>query len=142
MIAGKQLDTIDADDIPATQMARLGLALLDGEIARLSGNLTKAITFFRKASDLERAIPYTEPPYWHQPVSHILGAALLAAKQPADAEAVYRDSLKSYRQDGWALYGLSQALDAQGKHADAQQVRGQFANVWQLADTKLTASRF
>jgi hypothetical protein len=75
-------------------------------------------------------------------VSHILGAELLAAHRPAEAEAVYRESLKSYRIDGWALFGLAQALDAEGKHGEAADVRKQFSDAWQLADIKLTSSRF
>ena len=142
MITSKALASIDAYGVPGTQIANIGLALLDGEIARVSGDLSTAIKHFQTAAQLERTIPYTEPPYWHQPVSHILGAALLAANKPEDAEAVYRDSLKSYRIDGWALFGLAQALDAQGKHAEADGVRAEFAKTWQLADTKLTASRF
>jgi hypothetical protein len=142
MIAKKSLAPIDAYGVPGTQMARIGLALLDGEIARVSGNLDVAIKDFRNAADLEHTIAYSEPPYWHQPVSHILGAALLAANKPVEAEAVYRDSLKSYRIDGWALFGLAQALDAQGKHADADEARAEFAKAWQLADVKLSSSRF
>jgi tetratricopeptide (TPR) repeat protein len=142
MIETKSLDWIDAHGVPGTKMAQVGLALLDGEIARTSGNLEEAVKAFRSAAQIESSIPYTEPPYWHQPVSHILGAALLAANKPAEAEAVYRDSLKSYRIDGWALFGLAQALDAQGKHAEADEVRRTFADAWRLADTKLISSRF
>ena len=128
--------------IPATQMVDLSLSLLDGEIARTSGDLNAAVKAFQSAAALEHNLPYTEPPYWHQPVSHLLGAVLLQAKRPAEAEAVYRESLKSYRLDGWALYGLAQALDAQGKTAEAAGARRKFDQVWTFADVKLTSSRF
>jgi tetratricopeptide (TPR) repeat protein len=128
--------------VPGTHMAKMGVALVDGEIARVRGNLKDAVASFQKAFLLEQTIPYTEPPYWHQPISHILGAALLQAKRPAEAEAVYRQSLKSYRIDGWALFGLAQALDAQGKKSEAEQVRAQFSDAWRTADIKLTSSRF
>jgi tetratricopeptide (TPR) repeat protein len=127
--------------IPAAQMTQITLALLDGEIARTSGDLAGAIAAFQKAQALELALPYTEPPYWHQPVSHLLGAALMQAGRPAEAEAVYRVSLKSYRDDGWALFGLSQALEAQGKTADAARARDAFANAWRMSDTTLHSSR-
>ncbi|HEY2750365.1 hypothetical protein [Phenylobacterium sp.] len=131
----------EAFAIPAPQMVQVSIALLDGEIARTSGDLTDAVTQFQKARDLEKALPYTEPPYWHQPVSHLLGAALLQAKRPAEAEAVYRDSLKTYRDDGWALNGLAQALQAQGKDAEAGRVRDAFTKAWRLSDTRLESSR-
>jgi tetratricopeptide (TPR) repeat protein len=128
--------------MPASQMTELALDLLEGEIARKSGHLDEAVDDFTKARTIELALPYNEPPNWHQPVSHILGAALLQAHRPAEAEAVYRDSLMRYRMDGWALFGLAQALDAQGKKDEAAAARKQFATAWQLADVKLTSSRF
>jgi hypothetical protein len=127
--------------LPAASMTKLALALLDGEIARLSGDLPGAIAQFRAAAELESKLPYTEPPYWHQPVSHLLGAALLEAKQPAEAEAVYAESLHHYRGDGWALFGLAQALRAQGKDAEAARAQAAFADAWRMADTKLESSR-
>ncbi len=99
------------------------------------------MTQFRAAYGLMRDLPYTEPPWWHQPVAHLLGAALLDNHQPAEAEAVYRESLKTYRDDGWALFGLAQALEAQGKHVEAAAARRQFDTAWARADVKLTSSR-
>jgi tetratricopeptide (TPR) repeat protein len=128
--------------MPATQMAALALALLDGEIARKSGHLDLAIADFTKARAMELALSYTEPPYWHQPVSHLLGAALMQAHRSAEAETVYRDSLTRYRTDGWAMFGLAQALAAQGKKDEAAAARKDFAAAWTLADVTLTSSRF
>lgn len=125
-----------------TPMARIGLSLLDGEIARLTGRIDDAIADFRNARDLESSLPYGEPPSWHEPVSHLLGAALLEAGRAAGAEAVYRDSLKTFRADGWALYGLALALDAQKKAGDAARVREEFARAFGLADVRLVSSRF
>ena len=123
-------------------MVKIALALLNGEIDRVSGDLPSAIVSFEYAQTLENALPYSEPPYWHQPTAHVLGAALLQAGRPAEAAAVYRESLKTYRLDGWSLFGLAHALDAQGKTAEAAAVRNQFAQIWKLADVKLTSSRF
>jgi tetratricopeptide (TPR) repeat protein len=128
--------------VPAAAMAQIALAALDGEIARTSGDLGAAIADFTKARDLEEALPYTEPPYWHQPSGHLLGAALLQAKRPQEAAAAYQRSLKFYRVDGWALFGLAQAQDAMGDAAGAAATRKEFATAWQLADVKLSASRF
>jgi tetratricopeptide (TPR) repeat protein len=129
-------------NVPAPQMTALALELLDAEIARKSGDLPGAITHFQNANRMERALPYTEPPYWHQPVSHYLGAALMEAGRAAEAEAVYRESLTFYRLDGWALFGLAQALEAQHKPAEAAQARRDFQTAWQLSDVTLTSSRF
>lgn len=139
-----KLQTIDfaryeAFGVPAEQMIPIALASVDGEIARTSGDFPAAIEYFRRAQTLERALPYTEPAYWHRPVAHLLGAVLLEAGRPAEAEAVYRDSLHHYRRDGWALAGLIKALEAQGKPADA--ARAEFSDAWKRADTRLETSR-
>lgn len=139
---GAALKAIDDQFVPATLMAKVGLELVDGEMARKAGKLDDAIPHFREAANLERQIPYTEPPYWHQPVSHILGAALMEAGLPAEAELVYRESLKGYRLDGWALYGLTQALEAQGKSDEAGVAKAAYEKAWGLADVTLTSSRF
>ena len=132
----------DSAGIPAKQMVALALALTDGEIARKSGTLDAAVVRFRQAAVIERALPYNEPPNWHQPVSHVLGAALLQAGRAKEAEAVYRDGLSTYRRDGWALFGLAQALEAQGKGDDAAATRVEFKKAWQVSDVTLTSSRF
>src|SRR6185437_833646 len=91
--------------IPAGAMVQIAQADLDGETA---------IAFFTKARDTEEALPYTEPPYWHQPSAHLLGAALLQAGRAKEAAEVYARSLKTYRLDGWALFGLARAQDMLG----------------------------
>ena len=134
-----KFDKYVAFNVPAEAMIPVALASVDGEIARKSGDLAAAATHFRKAQQLERALPYTEPAYWHRPVAHLLGAVLLEAGKPAEAEAVYQDSLHHYRRDGWALAGLVKALEAQGK--DAAQARADLAEAWKRSDTKLETSR-
>jgi len=127
--------------MPGKPLATLAMHLLEGEVARVKGDLDGAVHHFQAAAVVEATLPYNEPPWWHQPVSHVLGAALLDAHRPAEAEAVYRESLKSYRDDGWALFGLAQALEAQGKTAEAADARTRFERAWQFADVTLTSSR-
>jgi len=136
-----KFDKYVAFNVPAEAMIPVALASVDGEIARKSGDLPGAATHFKKAQQLERALPYTEPAYWHRPVAHLLGAALLEAGKPAEAEAVYHDSLHHYRRDGWALAGLVKALEAQGKTAEAAKAKADLAEAWKRADTKIETSR-
>ena len=58
------------------------------------------------------------------------------------AEAVYREDLKQYPQNGWSLFGLAQSLKAQGKLEEAAEVQKQFDAAWARADVMLAASRF
>jgi len=46
--------------------------------------------------------------------------------QASEAESVYREDLAQNPANGWALYGLSAALEAQGKRTEAAQVTRQF----------------
>jgi tetratricopeptide (TPR) repeat protein len=141
VIAVSDFSRYDTSGMPGTTMAKLSLQLLDGELSRARGDLATAVEHFRAAYDLQLSMPYTEPPWWHQPVAHVLGAALLDDHRPAEAEKVYRESLDFYRGDGWALFGLAQALKAEGKTAEAADVRRQFDAAWVGADVKLTSSR-
>ena len=67
---------------------------------------------------------------------------LLEANRAAEAERAYRDDLARYSENGWALFGLARALEAQGKTADAVEARKRSEAAWVRADIPLTASAF
>ena len=96
----------------------------------------------REAVAIEDRIPYDEPPGWHAPVRHALGALLLDADRAAEAEAVYREELRRNPGNGWSLHGLALSLRAQGKADAAAQVEREQRDAWQHADVQLVASRF
>lgn len=131
------LDTIY---YPATSLLTIADALVLGEIAMAENNYDEAITEFRRAVATQDELPYTEPPFWYYPTRHSLGKALLAAGDAAGAEQVYRADLEQYRRNGWSLYGLVVALEAQGK--DASEFQQRFDKIWAQADVTLTASTF
>jgi cytochrome c-type biogenesis protein CcmH/NrfG len=72
----------------------------------------------------------------------VLGAVLLRANRAADAEGVYREDLRRNPGNGWSLFGLGMALDAQGKRGEAGALRRQLSAAWRRADVGLTGSRF
>ena len=115
---------------------------LEGEIRQAQGDLEGAIEAFRAAVDIEDDLEYTEPPDWPQPMRHYLGAALLEAGEAEEAERVYRRDMETNRNDGWALYGLWQSLQAQDRTAEAAEVFEAWEQAWQFADVELTRSRF
>jgi tetratricopeptide (TPR) repeat protein len=125
-----------------SELARIAERVLAGEIAARRGAHDDAIRLFREAVQLEDAVRYYEPPLWYYPVRHSLGAVLLVAGRPAEAEQVYLEDLKQHPENGWALYGLMQSLEAQGKKEQAADVKKRFKKAWKRADVKLTASRF
>ena len=83
-----------------------------------------------------------EPPDWFYSVRQSLGAELLAAKRPVEAEVVYWDDLADHPKNGRSLFGLSQALRAQGRDAEADEIQVQFNEAWARSDVSLTTSKF
>ena len=129
---------------PNTGHAVLSIAqeVLGGEIAAQKKDYDQAVAHLERAVRLEDALVYTEPAEFHYPPRHALGAVLLAAGRAPEAETVYWEDLRRNRENGWALYGLMQALKAQGKNEDAALVEARFKKAWARADVQLTASRF
>lgn len=129
---------------PNTARAVLSVApeVLAGDIAAARKDYDTAIAHLERAVRLEDALVYTEPAEWHYPPRHALGAVLLEAKRPAEAETVYWADLKRNRNNGWALFGLMQALRAQGKNDEATLVEARFKKSWERADVSLADSRF
>lgn len=120
----------------------ISVEVLSGELAAQHKDYDTAIARLHRGVLLEENLIYNEPPDWHVPVRQSLGAVLLAAGRPAEAEAVYWQDLTRNRENGWSLFGLMQSLRAQGKEKQADAVEKRFQKAWSAADITLTASRF
>jgi tetratricopeptide (TPR) repeat protein len=122
----------------------LGIAgeILRGELARHERRLNDAISAFERAVALEDSLRYDEPEPLNFTARHWLGAALLEAGRPADAERVYRADLTRHPKNGWSLFGLEQALRSQGRSGDADKTRQEFQAAWARSDVWIGASRF
>lgn len=128
-------------ELPLLTNLQIAARIVRGELASQRGQHDAAVALLREATALEDGIPYNEPPVWHQPPRQVLGALLLAAGRPADAEAEYRADLTRFRENGWSLFGLWQSLVAQRRTDEARHVRARFDRAWARADVSLTASR-
>ena len=126
-----------------TQRTLLKIAerVLSGEIAVRRQRYDDAIRLFEDAINIEAALPYSEPPLWPLSVRHHLGAALLLADRPSEAEAVYHTDLLRHPDNGWALIGLLQSLRAQRKDDQAAEAEDRFKKAWAHADFIPAASR-
>jgi tetratricopeptide (TPR) repeat protein len=127
---------------PKMAVVRIAPEILAGELAAARGEFEKAVGHLTRATLYEDALVYTEPADWPYPVRQHLGAVLLEAGRPDEAEAVYWEDLRKHPENGWALFGLWQALKAQGKNEEAAAVEKRFGKAWANADVTLTASRF
>src|SRR5436853_1553843 len=119
LMSDKSLDQPLFSPNTARGVLTIGYEVLAGNIAAAKKNYDEAVSHLERAARLEDALVYTEPAEFHYPPRQALGAVLLEAKRAGEAETVYWEDLKRNRENGWALYGLMQALKAQGKNDDA-----------------------
>ena len=82
------------------------------------------------------------PSEFHYPPRHVLGAILLEAGSTSRSRDGLWEDLRRNRKNGWALFGLLQALRAQQKVDEAAIIEARFSKAWARADVTLTASRF
>jgi hypothetical protein len=93
------------------------------------------VAHWRRAVEIQDGFIYDEPPAWYYPVRESLGAELVRSGKAAEGEAVLREGLRRSPRNGYLLFGLMEALKAQGK--DGEQVRREFEAVWAKSDVKL-----
>ena len=133
----KELETVE---FPGKSVVEVAHTMMRAELAAARDKQAEQIELLEKAVKLEDALPYMEPPFWSLHVRHALGKALLQANRAKEAEAVYRADLSKHPNNGWALFGLLQALRQQGKTSEAKNVQNRFREAWQHADVVLTSS--
>jgi tetratricopeptide (TPR) repeat protein len=117
----------------------LAAKILEARLAQAKKD-PQALALWAEAVKLQDGLSYSEPDDWFYPVRHFQGAALLQMKKPKEAEAVFREDLKRNPLNGWALYGLSQALAQQHKDKAAAEQKKEFDKAWGAADVVLTSS--
>jgi tetratricopeptide (TPR) repeat protein len=112
---------------------RIAAEVVTGEIAAKRREWDMAALHLERAVRFEDALIYQEPHDWHAPARQNLGAVLLAAGRPDEAETVYWEDLKRHAESGWSLSGLLAALNAQGKAEEAELVAARLQKTWRKA---------
>jgi tetratricopeptide (TPR) repeat protein len=135
-------DSVANADYATSQMIAIAIKNVGGEMAARQKNYQEAIKLLKEGVRLEDDLKYDEPRTWPQPLRHTLGAVLLEAGLPQEAETVYLDDLKIHRENGWSLFGLKQSLQKQGKTKEAAETEQRLRKVWTHADITLASSRF
>jgi tetratricopeptide (TPR) repeat protein len=125
----------------ASNLVKIAVEVLAGEIAAKKKNYNQAVKHFEKAIVIEYLLNYDEPPTWFFPVRHNLGAVLIDAGRFEEAERVYKEDLDEFPHNGWSLYGLTKTLKKQHKMKEAEKAEEQFNKAWQYADVKISSSR-
>ena len=126
----------------ARALYEIGQHKAQARVATAEGKRDEAIRLLTDAVSAEDKLAYNEPSDMIFATRHLLGAELLAVGKPAEAEAVYREDLKQHPKNGWAYFGLAQALAVEKKSEDAAAASKEFEQAWQSADVHLAASAF
>jgi len=143
LLGGEALEGVTVWELnSAHTLLSIGERVLTGEVEAARGNTDAAVVALAEGVDMETDLTYDEPPPWHLPVRHVLGAVLLDADRTGEAEAVYLASLEQFPDNGYALRGLELCLHAQDDAAGASAAREQFVVAWRAADVELPGSRF
>jgi len=127
---------------PTLRLITIAEQILAAEIAAGNRRFDEAIARLQRAVLLQDGLMYNEPPDWYFPVRHYLGAVLLEAGLPQEAEAVYWQDLALYRENGFSLLGLQKALEAQGRTGEAAGFAERQRKAFARADVQLTSSRY
>jgi tetratricopeptide (TPR) repeat protein len=109
---------------------------LTGMIALSEGKRDNGVRALQAAIRTEDGLRYDEPPPWYLPIRQVLGKVFLDAGQATRAEQLYREDLRQYPENGWSLYGLSQALRKEGKIAQSISTELRYRKAWAKADAK------
>lgn len=126
----------------AVDLLTIAEEIVNGELDYSAGETLTGLAHLERAVRIQDGLMYNEPPDWYFPVRHFLGAMLLDAGRPHEAEVVYAADLRQNPANGYALFGLKVALEQQNKMEDARMISEKLEVAWNQATHKLVSSRF
>ena len=127
-----------SDKVPRG-VAEVALERLKAEVALAQGRVDDALAHQAKSVAAGKDIDEFEPPLLAAGSRVVLGDMQMKAGRWAEAEQSFRADLVDHPRSGWALRGLVQALNIQGKVADAEALRQELRLAWRDADAVLLA---
>jgi tetratricopeptide (TPR) repeat protein len=122
---------------PAIEGARVAEQILLGIIHQDKDLKDGAIRHFMMADSIESNMVYNEPRDWLLNPKHYLGDAYIKAGRYDDAIKILQKDLLNNNENGWALFGIWQALTAEKKTTEATKVLARFRKAFDKADIKL-----
>ncbi|MFA5514669.1 MAG: hypothetical protein WDA20_00130 [Desulfuromonadales bacterium] len=120
-----------------TDLLAVASEVLSGEIAAARGGKEAALGHFERAVARQDKLLFDEPPTWYFPVRQALGALLLDLGRWQEAETVFRQDLRKNAENPWSLFGLAEALKAQGQDELGADAERRFRRAWARADVEL-----
>ncbi len=116
--------------------------ILSGTIALKEKKYDIAIDAFQQAVIAEENMVYNEPRDWLLNPKHYMGNAYIKAGRFDDAIKILEKDLLNNKENGWALFGIWQALAAQKKTTAANKALVRFRKAFDKADVKIYGSIF
>jgi tetratricopeptide (TPR) repeat protein len=121
----------------AKDVLKIARDVLGAKIALAKKDKAGTVALLQSAVAAQDTLKYAEPEDWFFPVRESLGAALVMNGDNAGAEKVFRDDLDHHPRNPRSLFGLQQALKAQGKEYDAGFLQKQLQGSWKGGSTQL-----
>ena len=121
----------------AKDIMKIAENVLGAKIAVAKKNNSSATAMLKEAVAVQDKLNYGEPPDWFFPVRESLGAVMLMNGDASGAEQVFRADLERNPRNPRSLYGLEQALKAQGRDYDAGFVEKEFNAAWKGGSNSL-----
>lgn len=128
-------------DIVPRGVAEVALERLKAEVAFAQGKVDDALAHQTKSIAAGKDIDEFEPPLLAAGSRVVLGDMQMKAGRWAEAERSFRADLVNHPRSGWALRGVAQALEAQGRREEARAPREQLNTAWSNADAALVAMK-
>lgn len=122
------------------QVAQIAYNIVGGELSAAKNEPEQAKTFFTTAIEAEDALSYSEPPAWHLSTRLNYGDFLVEMGQFEEATATFEEELNVWRNNGWALKGLYNALKGQGEMEKCDNVQRQLKESWKYADIEIKSA--
>ena len=125
-------------DHTADQLLGVVSGILEAEVERRHlGRPAAAAAILEGVVVMEDGMIYDEPEPLNFSARHWLGDVLMEMGGYAEAEEVFRASLKDHPMNGWSLFGLEASLRAQRLEEEADRVHALFEEAWARSDTEI-----
>lgn len=113
---------------------------IEAVIALEEGKAEEAVDFARRATDMQKSMPFRYgPPRISKPTAELLGDILFQLGDDASAILAYQDELSRSQLRSNSLLGLARASARAGENATSVEAYRALADVWRSADATVGA---
>jgi tetratricopeptide (TPR) repeat protein len=126
----------------ARKQLEIAILVLDAEIEHMRAHRESSLKQIREAVRLEDGLGSAKPAAFYVPTRQVYGAILLWNDRPREAEQAFREDLERNPENGWALLGLAQSLQAQKRTQEATEVKARAQRAHAQADVRPPTSVF